>query len=208
MNAKSVPLLLILSCSSTLPADGLPPPFANRVVSFTPGPGAGFGQDKMSGIVLGPPQGAGSDAGSLDVLSLGKSGEIILAFDGMQIVDGPGPDFIVFENPFPGWQETGVVAVSADGVTWHEWPCAWDDAAHDFPGCAGVRAVLSNSQNGVDPTDPLRAGGDAFDLADVTMTSARFVRIRDSGHNAPDQYQPPAAGFDLDAVSVVHAAAP
>ena len=199
-------LLLLCGCSTvSLPGDDLPPPFANRVVSFKPGPGAKFGQDKMPGVVLGPPQGAGSDGGSMDVVSLGLGGEIVLAFDGMQIVDGPGPDLIVFENAFPGWQETGFVAVSADGATWHEWPCAWQDKTHDYPGCAGVHAVLSNSDNGVDPTDPLRAGGDAFDLADVTVTNARFVRIRDSGHNPTD---PPGAGFDLDAVSVIHAAAP
>ena len=193
--------LLLLGCATAPAGDDLPPPFANRVVSVKYGPGAGFGQDKMPGIVLGPPQGAGPDGGSLDVVSLGTGGEIVLAFDGLQLVDKPGPDLLVFENAFPGWPETGYVAVSADGVTWHEWPCAWQDGAHEFPGCAGVHAVLANSDNGVDPTDPLRAGGDAFDLADVTVTTARYVRIRDSGHNPTD---PPGAGFDLDAISLIH----
>ncbi len=205
MKKIGLPLLLMLGCATTAIGDGPPAPFANRVVSFHPGPGATFGQDKMPGIVLGPPQGAGSGAGSLDVVSLGTNGEIILAFDGMTIVDKPGPDFIVFENPFSSWQEPGYVAVSDDGLTWHEWPCAWQDKADDFPGCAGVRAVLANSENGIDPTDPRRAGGDAFDLADVTVTTARYVRIRDSGHNPAD---PPGAGFDLDAVSVIHTGPP
>lgn len=195
-----LPLLLLLGCATTI-ADAPLLPFANRVVSFTPGPGGTYGQAKMPGVVLGPPEGAGSDAGGLDVVSLGTSGTIVVAFDGMQIVDQPGPDFIVFENAFPGWQEIGVVAVSEDGVTWHEFPCAWQDKAHDYPGCAGVRAVLANAENGVDATDVTRAGGDAFDLADVTVTTARFVRIRDSGHNPKD---PPGAGFDLDAVAVIH----
>ena len=201
MRRAFLPMLLLMGCATGLPADTQPAPFANRVVSFKPGPGATFGQAKMPGVVLGPPDGAGSDAGSLDVVSLGTGGEIVLAFDGMQIVDGPGPDFIVFENPFPGWQEPGFVAVSEDGVTWREWPCAWQDKVDDYPDCAGVRAVLANAENGVDPTDPVRAGGDAFDLADVTMTTARYVRIRDTGHNPAD---PPGAGFDLDAVSVIH----
>jgi hypothetical protein len=204
MRHNYLPLLILVGCTTAPLGAEMPPPFASRVVSFKAGPGGTFGKDKMPDIVLGPPVGAGSDGGSMDVVSLGYKGEIILAFDGMRIVDGPGPDLIVFENAFPGWQETGVVAVSADGVTWHEWPCAWQDAKGNFPGCAGVRAVLSNPDNGVDPTDPDRAGGDAFDLADVTVTTARFVRIRDSGHNPTD---PPGAGFDLDAVSVIHAVA-
>ena len=35
----------------------------------------------------------------------------------------------------------------------------------------------SNSTNGVDPTDPSIAGGDGFNLDDVLLTQARFVRI-------------------------------
>ena len=178
-------------------------PFADRVVSFTPGPGAGFGQDKMPGVVLGPPQGKGANAGSLDVVSLGKDGTIVLAFDDIELVDGPGPDLLVFENPFSTWLETGYVAVSEDGQTWHEWPCAPTDAAGGFPGCAGVHPVFANPDNGIDPTDPKVAGGDAFDLADLGMTHARYVRIRDSGHNPSD---PPGGGFDLDAIAVVHGA--
>ena len=52
------------------------------------------------GIVFGPPGNATPTTGSLDVLSLGHGGSITLAFTDNEIVDGPGPDFIVFENPF------------------------------------------------------------------------------------------------------------
>jgi hypothetical protein len=52
------------------------------------------------GIVLGPPGNATPTTGSLTVLSLGHGGSITLAFTDNEIVDGPGPDFIVFENPF------------------------------------------------------------------------------------------------------------
>ena len=54
----------------------------------------------MPDIVLGPPVGGGALAGSLDVVSLGFSGEIVLCFEPNAIVDGPGADFIVFENAF------------------------------------------------------------------------------------------------------------
>lgn len=177
-----------------------PDPFADAVVSFVPGEGAGFGADGYPDIVLGPPLGSG-DAGSLDVLSLGDQGEIVLEFTDLGLVDGDGPDLIVFENPFTNWYETGVVAVSDDGETWHEWPCDPLDEAALYPGCAGVGLVWTHPDNDIDPTDPNTAGGDAFDLADLGVERARFVRIRDSGAN---DYSGTAGGFDLDAVAVVH----
>jgi len=171
------------------------------VVSFAPGEHAGFGQDRMPGVVLGPPRGGGDAAGSTDVVSLGREGVIVLAFEDVEAVDGPGPDLIVFENPFRGYVETGIIAASADGAEWHEFPCNPADSEHAYPGCAGVRPAFASPGNGVDATDPATAGGDAFDLADVGLPAARFVRVRDSGANA---YAGNSGGFDLDAVAVVH----
>jgi len=181
--------------------------FAASVVSFEPGAGAGFGADKMPAVVLGPPHGAGAKAGSLDVVSLGKGGTIVLAFDGAAIVDGPGADFVVFENPFSGWIETGEVSVSADGETWATFPCAASDKAGGYPGCAGVNPVHATPDNALDPADAAAAGGDAFDLADLGLAEARFVRVRDSGANGADKYLAPTGGFDLDAVVAIHHAA-
>jgi hypothetical protein len=177
-------------------------PFADAVVSFMPGAGAGFGQNRFPDIVLGPPHGNGSGSGSLDVLSLGFEGVIELQFTDIAASDGPGVDLLVFENPFGGFAETGIVSVSDDGVDWREFRCAFDDVDGGYPGCAGVKAVSSNPENGISPTDPRVAGGDGFDLHDVGLTRARFVRIRDSGAN--HFYGPPAGGFDLDAISVVN----
>ncbi|RKG80410.1 cell surface protein [Corallococcus terminator] len=181
-------------------------PFADRIVSFAPGAAAGFGQGQLPNIVLGAPQGAGAGSGSLDVLSLGNSGVIVLEFTDIAVTDGPGVDLLVFENAFlrPSgrpFAETGVVAVSDDGVTWSEFPCASANAAGNFPGCAGVTPVYSSPGNGISPTDPAVAGGDGFDLAAVGLTRARFVRIRDSGANG---YAGTSGGFDLDAVAVVN----
>lgn len=177
-----------------------PDPFADAVVSFSPGAGAGYGQDGYPDVVLGSPEGGGS-SGSLDVLSLGDQGEIVLAFDDIGLVDGEGPDLLVFENPFPGWYETGVVGVSEDGETFAEWPCDAEDAEGGYPGCAGVALVYASSDSGVDATNPAAAGGDAFDLALLGLTRARYVRIRDTGVNS---YEGTAGGFDLDAVAVVN----
>ena len=52
--------------------------------------------------------------------------------------------------------------------------------------------------------DPKRTGGDAFDLADVKVTRARFVRIRDLSSSGSGT----SAGFDLDAAGLIHDVAP
>lgn len=175
---------------------GGPEPFADAVVSFQPGAGAGYGQDQLPDVVLGPPY-AVEGGGSLHVLSLGQEGVIVLELSDIGLVDGPGADLLVFENPFPGWTEPAFVAVSEDGETWSEWTCT----PETLVGCAGVNPVYSSPANGVDPTDPEAAGGDAFDLAELGLAQANFVRIRDSGTN---DYAGVAGGFDLDAIAVVN----
>jgi hypothetical protein len=204
-------------------------PFADQVVGYQIGTGGGAGQAEMPGIVLGPPHGGGAFQGSTDTLSLGLGGWIVLAFTTGSIVDGPGADFTVFENPFltiglvtgPPFAEPGTVSVSDDGVTWKTFPCALDDPPY-YPGCAGVYPVFANANDPAAPspfvpcTIPIQqlvgvpvatfqppdcSGGDSFDLAAVGLSAARFVRIDAS------QLEPGAdgtAGFDLDAVAAVH----
>jgi len=163
-------------------------PFVDTVVSFTPGSGAGFGADQLPDIVLGPPRGAGEVQGSLDVVSLGNDGVIVVGFDVPVICDGPGPDFTVFENAFhsgspsgPIFAEYGIVAVSQDGVHFVDLP--YDPTTH--AGLAGQTPVFSNPDNGIDPLDPAVSGGDSFDLAAVGLAWASFVRITDPGAAIP-----------------------
>jgi hypothetical protein len=177
-------------------------PYADRVSRVRLGDGSGFGQDRFPDVVLGPPTGGGLSSGSLDVLSLGREGVIEVEFTDLLAVDGPGVDLLVFENPFGTFFETGVVAVSDDGVDWREFPCEAQDLDGGFPGCAGVRHVFANPAMGISATDPLVAGGDGFDLAAVGLSRARFVRVRDSGANR--FYASPGGGFDLDAIAVVN----
>lgn len=177
-------------------------PFAVEVHSFVPGAGAGFGQERMPDVVLGPPHGGQTASGSTDVLSLGKGGAIVLRL-GRPIIDGDGPDLLVFENPFlvggnQVFAEPGEVAVSADGENFTTFPCAPVDDAPN--GCAGFTPVLAGEVVDVDATNPKTAGGDAFDLADVGVTAASFVRIVDVGPGGAA----PSAGFDLDAAASVH----
>jgi len=182
-------------------------PFASEVIDFSPGSGAGFGVQSLPGVVLGPPKGKGTNAGSLDVLSLGVGGEITLGFGDRVIADGPGADFIVFENPFwpmgdqtQVFAEFGAVEVSEDGETWYAFGCDVDVAVEfEWPGCAGWSPTLAFDASQEALTHDL-AGGDAFDLADVGLERARFVRVRDLAQEG----QAPSAGFDLDAVGVIH----
>lgn len=182
-------------------------PFADRVVSYQVGSGGGLGEDKLPDIVLGPPKGAGKLKAGQDVFSLGQNGEIVLEFVDNEVIDGKGPDLIVFENPFLaapgndenyGFFELAKVEVSFDGKTWHQFP--YDTASKE--GCAGYRPVIANpEENAVPPTDPKKAGGDAFDLKELNLKVIRFIRITDvQGFGGKDG----SAGFDLDAVAAVH----
>lgn len=179
------------------PADA----FADFLVSFRPGPSAGFGRELLPDVVLGPPRGEGNGQGSLHVVSFGQAGEMVLEFTDIELIDGEGIDLLVFENPFPGWIETGEVSVSDDGKTWSTFPCDAQASDSNFPGCAGVQPVYASPDNDISSTDVAHAGGDGFDLAKVGLSHARFVRIRDSGQN---KYGGTTGGFDLDAVAVVN----
>ena len=170
-----------------------PYPFIAEVHSYEPGEGAGFGQDQYPDIVYGPPTGAGENAGSLDVLSLGENGSIVFSFLDIDIIDGEGPDIIIFENSFVGWVEPGIAEASMDGESWTAWPCDLET----YEGCIGLEPVLSNPDNCIDAQDPTVAGGDALDLADIGLSQIRYVRIRDAGVSGP-------GGFDLDAAAAIH----
>ncbi len=179
--------------------DGGCEPFVVDVVSFAPGDGAGFGADALPEILFGASTSDPDGGGTLDVVSLGNGGSITVEV-GCAIVDGDGVDFVVHENVFAVRNsptlntEAGLVAVSADGERFVGWDC---------DGVVG-------SDDGVDGCAGMAAGGDGFDLATLAgkdgeerVDVARFVRITDRGDQAccggGDK-----AGFDLDAVSVVH----
>ena len=189
--------------------------FITELVRFTPGPCAGFGANEMPDIIFGPPVGRGALKGSFDVVSLGIGGEIVVSFEPNAIVDGPGPDFIVFENAFyaagnatqPA-ADPGEVSVSEDGVTWMTFECTPGGAA-PYGNCAGWHPVHSAPGNGISPIDPTTAGGEAYDLAELGMTRARFVRIQDkSVGGCEGQSRPNNSGFDLDAIALIHAENP
>lgn len=212
-------------------------PHADALHAYLPGPGAGYGESELPGVVLGPPQGLGPFQGGIDVLSVGQGGAVELEFVDNVIVDGPGVDFTVFENPFFSvvlgtiggpFAEPGRVSVSQDGVSWHVFDACQTAPLEPpfYPGCAGVFPTLSDALDPLAPHPsiptetpvedivglpqsefvvPPGSGGDSFDLADVGLAWARYVRIEDVG---PALGLAGTVGLDLDAVTAVNAAVP
>ena len=182
-------------------------PWADVVVAFTPGTGAGFGQNFFPDNVLGPPDPDPSltpfnpSAKPQELLSLGHGGEIVLDFTDNYIVDGQGVDFTVFENVFyiggdttTPFIEAAFVAVSMDGQNWVTFP--WDTTT--YKGFAGVTPTNDNQH----PTDAKVSGGDSFDLAAVGLPFAKFVKLTDIGDLKKEG--PFNGAFDLDAVVAVN----
>lgn len=209
---KTIPIPVLVLLVSTCQAlacvedepEGDADAWADRVVAFEPAADSDFGHDGLPDVVLGPP------GGTLDVASLGCGGSIVLGFDGVGIVDGDGPDLIVFENAFAeSFPEPGEVAVSDDGERWWTFPCE----PTTLDGCAGVHPT-ADLDAGVDWRDAAVAGGDAFDLAalDGAPSQVYYVRIRDRsqeywaplGQDWCDPGQQGAGGFDLDAIIAIH----
>jgi hypothetical protein len=189
--------------------DAATPPYASELIAFEPGDAAGYGEDDLPDVVLGPPKGGGPGKGSLDVVSLGVGGEIVLGFGERAIIDGEGADFVVFENAFWAggdptmpFAEPGEVAVSEDGERWHTFDCDPNGrgGGSSGSGCAGLDPTLVYDTETTTKLDPEEVGGAAFDLEDLGVTRARFVRIRDLS----DDGDPNSAGFDLDAIGLVH----
>jgi hypothetical protein len=210
MRLRAVWVLALAGCSAEaetedVVCDGPGPRFVTEVIATAWGDGQSFGRENMPDVVYGPPHGGGLRSGSTDVVSLGNGGTIVVGFGTQNaIIDGPGPDFVVFENAFETpngavFAELATVEVSDDGETWSTFPCVATEPPYDT--CAGHHPVLLDGVDGA--FDSETAGGDPFDLSLVGVARARFVRIVD---------RPDLEGFDgvfdLDAVGIVQAACP
>lgn len=135
------------------------------------------------------------------IVSLGKGGYVVLEFD-PPIANGPGPDFLVFENAFfygsgQVYDEWMIVSVSQEGTNWHTFP--YDSVTG--MGLAGRTPTGCSSCTGsINWQDPSQAGGDAFDLSVVGLAWARFVRVEDATRwQSPDRLS-----ADLDGIVAIH----
>ncbi len=208
-------------------------PYADAVTVFTPGTGAGgdpgvvLGPPHGLGLFLGGRDVLSlGEGGSIEVEFIDN---VTVDGPGVDFTVFENP-FLTLVLGFAGepFAEPGRVSVSQDGVTWYVF-----DACHTapleppyYPGCAGVFPTLSDPLDPSTPhpsiptTTPIAdlvglsqseifvpegSGGDSFDLQDVGLGWARFVRIEDVG---PALGQAGTVGFDFDAVAAVHSGSP
>lgn len=165
-------------------------------------------------------------AGFNGVLSLGDGGEAILTFD-YPISNGVGPDFAVFENSFNNtFLELAFVEVSSDGVRYVRFPAtSLSDTSVQLDNNATMDATKLNNLAGKYKANY----GTPFDLEELkdsvglnlkAITHVKIIDVvgsinpvfgsRDSkNHLINDPYPTPypSAGFDLDAVGVIHSEA-
>jgi hypothetical protein len=173
-------------------------PFADAVIGT---PVAGPGIDDLANATNGV-RGDGPDSGSFDVFSLGLdtglNDRLVLRWAGRTVLNGPGADLVVFENPFYTqgksdycFMDLVIVEVSRDGVNWVAFPHSYkavDPKRYspnhdDWVGFAGRTPVNYNVEtNPLAPLGPFapEAGGDAFDLDRLTG-SAEADAIRTEG---------------------------
>ena len=156
---------------------------------------------------------------SYDVVVLGDGGSITLTFGGY-ITNGTGADFAVFDNSFSDtFLELGYVEVSSNGVDFFRFP----SASLTTKPVGGFGAVDPTNIDGL--AGKYKQGyGTPFDLdllagtAGLDVNKVQYVRIVDivgngtsldsAGRPIYDPYPTTgSAGFDLDAVGVIHYAA-
>ncbi|MEW6265791.1 MAG: VPLPA-CTERM sorting domain-containing protein [Thermodesulfobacteriota bacterium] len=157
---------------------------------------------------------------SFDIVCLGDGGAITLTFD-TPIGNGDGWDFAVFENSFNDtFLELAYVEVSSNGVDFFRFT---NDSLTSGP-VGGFGAVDPTNIDGL--AGKYRQGyGTPFDLAELAglsawldISSIGWVRLIDivgdgtcldsSGNVIYDPHPTSgSAGFDLDAIGVIHQAA-
>jgi hypothetical protein len=155
------------------------PRCATTVVRYTAGSGAG-GSYQNPASALGPPTrftGVGIEPGAVtpfrpafmpsEIVSIGRGGELVLAFDEPIFDDASHPfgvDLIVYGNAmcgdiaYPGgvagwvFAEGGSIDLSIDGVTWFTVPNATADGG--LPTLGWTDIAPYSTAPGTQPTDP------------------------------------------------------
>jgi len=164
------------------------------------------------------------------VVSLGDSGIAVLTFAN-PIINGPGPDFAVFENGFTNsdtpslaFLELAFVEVSSDGINYFRFPATsltqdnvqiWNGRyidASNINNLAGKYVAMYGTPFDLDEL----AGLPGLDVNNITHVRVIDVVGSISGHSSYDSSgriindpYPTAfasGGFDLDAVGILHEA--
>ncbi|MBQ4377153.1 MAG: T9SS type A sorting domain-containing protein [Bacteroidales bacterium] len=161
---------------------------------------------------------------NLNVVSLGDAGRATVTFEGMEIYNGEGPDFAVFENAFDdNFLELAFVEVSSDGENFVRFPAtSLTQTFEQVDGMGRIDPTFINNLAG-----KYRAGyGTPFDLDELKdstaidinhITHIRIVDVVGSidprygtldafGNIVNDPYPTNnyASGFDLDGVGAIN----
>lgn len=201
--------------SSKPTKEGHLPGGSYRLISFSPGK-TGSGKpiqvsvdlEALQFITAFPPDYSLETSTALQnrLLSLGHGGSLILEVVDGYVVDEPGPDFVIFENPFivegtdglEVYAETAIVSVAEENRpdSFHHFHCAKDQSP--YKGCAGVVPVRYA------PGRVLHTvGGDLFDLGEIGVSRVKYIRITDTGDNR-SSFLEGTEGFDLDGIGLIH----
>lgn len=162
---------------------------------------------------------------NLKVVSLGDGGTATVTFGGMEIYNGEGPDFAVFENSFDdNFLELAFVEVSSDGEHFVRFPST--SLTQTFEQVGGMGRVDPTFINNL--AGKYRSGyGTPFDLDElkdstgidiehithirivdvVGSIDARYGSLDAMGNLVNDPYPTNnyAGGFDLDGVGAINA---
>lgn len=186
--------------------------------------------DKSMGKVQSAAVSYALGAADISTLSLGDSGQVVLTFD-PPIANGQGSDFVVFENGFKisgageAFLEYAHVEVSSDGRQYVAFPSRYlGDTLRQVAGFGAVTPAQVEHLAGGYPGKgtgfdlEILKGNTQVDIArithlrltDVVGSIQRGQGTRDSrGYPINDPFPTPfsSAGFDLDAVGVIHTTA-
>lgn len=176
--------------------------WANKVLAHQFGLGQTVGQDSLyfPKNILGAVSASVSATVPAntpnEIVSLGRNGWVALGFEG-NIVDGTGADFTVFENAFQFaggiFDEWLMVSVSQDGETWVTFP-------YDSLTGAGMAGRTPTNGGNANYLDATQSGGNSFDLADVGLAWAKYVKVTD----ATKFQTPDKLSAELDAIIAIH----
>jgi hypothetical protein len=162
---------------------------------------------------------SGNNAG---VVSLGDYGNITLTFQ-YPIINGLGPDFVIFENGFSDtFLELAFVEVSSDGLHFVRFPSVSLTPETEIGGFGSIDATKLYNLAGKYRVNY----GTPFDLEDLTdstninINEIKYIKLIDAvgttntqyatydsqGHIIIDPYATPfeSGGFDLDAIGVIN----
>ena len=196
-------------------------PFADTVVSYSPGSGAAVGYDNP-GVALGEPErftGEGvfpgavtmfnSPFGTDEIVSVGFGGELIVQFEN-PVTDDPanpfGIDLLVFGNSFLAdaafpmgivgglFGGTGQIDVSPDGINWTEVPGVHPDGMFPTEGWQDLTDPFSGTA-GVVPSNFLKPVDPSLTIDDLDGLAYADVLAMYAGSGG-------GAGIDLAALGL------